>query len=209
LIQRLPGPYHQIAEGFCPRSAGREQNVADFDFEQSVGCWIAQTSHAMRRALDYELSREGITFRQWEVLAWSASTEALSQAELAERMGIEAPTLAGILARMERDGWLDRSCCLKDRRKKRFRPSAKAEEFWSRMLHCCHTVRGRATVGLSPSDLATLKRVCETIRSNLSEVPDSVDETLPVDAALDCNGFATNGLSQHEPLRELPTRATS
>jgi DNA-binding MarR family transcriptional regulator len=155
----------------APASAAREQIVpAEFDFEHSVGCWIAQTSHALRRALDYELAREGITFRQWEVLAWSSSSEALSQAELAERMGIEAPTLAGILSRMERDGWLERSCCLKDRRKKRFRPSAKAEAVWGRMLECCHSVRGRATEGLSVEDLAAFKRTCETIRNNLSQV---------------------------------------
>jgi MarR family transcriptional regulator for hemolysin len=164
------------AEGLCPRSAAREQTVPpEFDFEQSVGCWIAQTSHALRRALDYELAGEGITFRQWEVLAWSGSGEALSQAELAERMGIEAPTLAGILSRMERDGWLDRSCCPKDRRKKRFRPSAKAEAVWVRMLQCCHTVRGRATEGLSADELAAFKRTCDTIRTNLSQVPQPLE----------------------------------
>jgi DNA-binding MarR family transcriptional regulator len=106
--------------------------VLDFDCEQNVGCWIAQTSHAMRRALDEELAREGITFRQWEVLAWSNSSEELSQAELAERMGIEAPTLGGILSRMERDGWLARSGCPNDRRKKRFRPTPKAQAVWGR-----------------------------------------------------------------------------
>jgi DNA-binding MarR family transcriptional regulator len=154
----------------------REQIVPPvFDFEQSVGCWIAQTSHALRRALDDELAREGITFRQWEVLAWSGSSEALSQAELAERMGIEAPTLAGILSRMERDGWLDRSCCPKDRRKKRFRPSAKAEAVWLRMLECCHAVRARATDGLSVEDLAAFKRTCEAIRNNLSQVPEPLE----------------------------------
>lgn len=135
----------------------------------------------MRRALDYELSREGITFRQWEVLAWSAASEALSQAELAERMGIEAPTLAGILSRMERDGWLERSCCPKDRRKKRFRPSAQAEAVWSRMLDCCHTVRARATEGLSQEELAAFKKTCDAIRNNLSQVPDSP----PLECALE------------------------
>jgi MarR family transcriptional regulator for hemolysin len=159
----------------CARSAAREQTVLEFDFEQSVGCWIAQTSHALRRALDYELAREGITFRQWEVLAWSSSTEALSQAELAERMGIEAPTLAGILSRMERDGWLDRSCCQQDRRKKRFRPSAKAAAVWGRMLECCRTVRERATEGLTAEELAAFKRTCETMRSNLSQIPQTVE----------------------------------
>jgi DNA-binding MarR family transcriptional regulator len=147
----------------------------EYDFEQSVGCWVAQTSHAMRRALDYELSREGITFRQWEVLAWSGSTESLSQAELAERMAIEAPTLAGILSRMERDGWLVRTCCPKDRRKKRLRPSAQAEAVWARMLQCCHRVRERAIEGISADELAAFKRTCEAIRNNLSQVPEPLE----------------------------------
>ena len=119
-------------------------DVLEFDFENSVGCWITLTSHALRRALNEELKREGITFRQWEVLAWSGSKEKLSQAELAERMGIEAPTLGGILSRMARDGWLARSGCPHDRRKKRFCPTPKAEAVWNRMLQCCHQVRGRA-----------------------------------------------------------------
>ena len=144
-------------------------DVLEFDFERSVGCWITLTSHALRRALNEELAREGITFRQWEVLAWTTSSEQLSQAELAERMGIEAPTLGGILSRMARDGWLARSCCPHDRRKKRFHPTAKAEAVWGRMLQCCHSVRQRATDGLSDDELAAFKRICEAIRQNLGQ----------------------------------------
>jgi MarR family transcriptional regulator for hemolysin len=143
--------------------------VQEFDFDQSVGCWVAQTSHALRRALNDELAQDGITFRQWEVLAWSTSPDELSQADLAERMGIEAPALAGILARMERDGWLERSNCPQDRRKKRFRPSAKAEAVWNRTVECCRRVRMRATEGLSPEELAAFKRTCDQIRHNLGQ----------------------------------------
>jgi DNA-binding MarR family transcriptional regulator len=149
--------------------------VLEFDFERSVGCWVALTSHALRRALNEELSREGITFRQWEVLAWSSSAEDLSQAELAERMGIEAPTLAGILSRMERDGWLERSGCPNDRRKKRFRPTGKAEAVWGRMMECCRKVRARATEGLSDEELSTFKRTCDVIRQNLGQPSDAYE----------------------------------
>ena len=31
-------------------------DVLEFDFEQSVGCWITLTSHALRRALNEELA---------------------------------------------------------------------------------------------------------------------------------------------------------
>jgi len=141
--------------------------VLQYDFDDSVGYWVAMTSHALRRALDTELSREKITFRQWEVLAWISLEGEQSQVELAERLGIEAPTLAGILARMERDGWLERYCCPRDRRKKRIRATPKAEAVWSRMVECCRRVRSQATRGIPEADLSQLKGVCEKIRANL------------------------------------------
>jgi MarR family transcriptional regulator for hemolysin len=100
---------------------GAGSRMLQYEFEQSLGYWICSTSHAFRRALNAELEKQGITFRQWEVLAWIAFEGELSQVELADRLGIEAPTLVGILDRMERDGWLDRYSCPSDRRRKRIR----------------------------------------------------------------------------------------
>ncbi|MGQ0634616.1 MAG: MarR family winged helix-turn-helix transcriptional regulator [Planctomycetaceae bacterium] len=143
--------------------------VLQFDFEESLGYWICSTSHSLRRALDTELERQGITYRQWEVLCWIAVEGELSQAELADRMGIEAPTLVGILDRMERDGWLDRYGCPNDRRRKRIRATDKAEAVWSRMMECAHTVRNRAREGLSQAELDALRSICERIRGNLEQ----------------------------------------
>lgn len=150
-----------------------------FEFDQSVGYWVALTSHAMRRALDAELAREGITLRQWEVLAWIALAGEISQVELAERLGIEAPTLAGILARMERDGWLERYCCPNDRRRKRIRATEKAEAVWNRMVECCRRVRSVATSGLSPEEIAQFRSTCERIRLNLGNSVDLDSRPLP------------------------------
>jgi MarR family transcriptional regulator for hemolysin len=144
--------------------------VLEYDFEESVGCWVALTSHAMKRALDAELAREEITFRQWEVLAWIACNGEQSQVELADCMGIEAPTLAGILARMERDGWLERTNCSQDRRRKLIRATEKAEAIWSRSVECCHRVRECATEGVSAEELSVFKSVCERIRENLGSL---------------------------------------
>jgi MarR family transcriptional regulator for hemolysin len=141
--------------------------VLKHDFEESVGYWICSTSHVLRRALDTELARENITFRQWEVLAWIAMCGELSQVELAERLGIEAPTLAGILSRMERDGWLERTCCSKDRRRKLINATEKAEEVWERALDCCRRVRQRAVTGITENELGQLKSICERMRENL------------------------------------------
>ena len=142
--------------------------MLEFDFEQSLGCWIALTNQSLRRALTARLADEGITIRQWEVLACAVFKQNdLSQVELAEMLGIEAPTLAGILSRMERDGWLVRENCSRDKRRKIIRPSDKVEEVWEQMVDCCLEVRSQAVSGFSPEELSTLKHYCERIRANL------------------------------------------
>jgi MarR family transcriptional regulator for hemolysin len=143
--------------------------VLQFDFDESLGYWICSTSHALRRALNAELAKEGITYRQWEVLARIALGGELSQTELADCLGIEAPTVVGILDRMERDGWLDRYNCPQDRRKKRIRVTEKAEAVWARMVDCAHRVRIQARQGLSQDDLEQLRSICNRIRANLEE----------------------------------------
>jgi len=149
--------------------------VLEYDFEECIGSWVCATSHALRRALDSELAKEGITFRQWAVLAWLSRGNGVSQVELAEQLCIEAPTLAGILSRMERDGWLERTHCTIDRRKKRMRPTKKANEVWDRMLECCLKVKLQATDGLNHDELSTFKSVCARIQANLM-APSSVAE---------------------------------
>lgn len=139
-----------------------------YDFESSVGCWITLVYQTLRRDLTRELASEGITSRQWEVLCWIAIEGELSQAELSERIGIEAPTLVGILDRMERDGWLERFSCPKDRRRKRMRVTPKAEEEWERIADCAHRVRSKAVQGFSAEELLRFREYCDRIRDNIN-----------------------------------------
>ncbi len=147
--------------------------MLEYDFEDSVGYWVGMTSHVMRRAMNAQLARENITLRQWEVLAWIALCGEMSQVELSDRLGIEAPTLAGVLARMERDGWLERTACTEDRRRKRLRPTPKSEQVWARMVECCHRVRAQAIQGIPAEELQALRTTCEKIRANLGAVADA------------------------------------
>ena len=50
--------------------------MLQYDFDESVCCWIALTNQTLRRAVATRLADEEITLRQWEVLAWlSAKVE--------------------------------------------------------------------------------------------------------------------------------------
>lgn len=145
-----------------------------YDFEESVCYWTCMASHAIRRALSTRLADAGITFRQWEVLAWLARNEDISQAELADCMGIEPHTLAGVVRRMERDGWLDRTCCSEDRRKNKLKTTAKAEEIWEAALEHCDAVRDQAIRNFTPAEVTLLKKLCGEIKANL-EVEEESD----------------------------------
>jgi MarR family transcriptional regulator, transcriptional regulator for hemolysin len=141
--------------------------MLDYDFENSVGYWVFATAHALSCAMNEELAAHGITSRQWEVLACISHDGELSQSELAERMHIEAPTLVGVLDRMERDGWIVRVTDDNDRRRKLIRPTPRAEEEWARMVACGLAVRARATHGLNEEELRSLRETLKTMCENM------------------------------------------
>ncbi len=143
--------------------------MLEYDFENSVGYWVFSTTQEIQRAMNDELAAHGITSRQWETLAWVSLTGELSQSELAERMSIEAPTLVGVLDRMERDGWIQRVPAESDRRKKLIRPTERVQPLWEKMVQCAHRVRARATRGLTPEQLIQLRETLVLIRNNLGE----------------------------------------
>jgi MarR family transcriptional regulator for hemolysin len=103
------------------------------------------------------------------VLGFLALEGPLAQAELAERMHLEPATLVGILDRMERDGWIKRLACHNDRRRKLIHPQPSAKPVWTKIVACVKRVRARATHGMKPSELATLKRLLNQVQKNINQ----------------------------------------
>ena len=143
--------------------------MLEYDFENSIGCWIMQAAQEYTRAINEELAPTGITYRQMQVLGFLALEGPLAQGELAERMHLEPATLVGILDRMERDGWIKRLACRDDRRRKLIHVQPSAKPVWSKIVACAKRVRARATEGMKPSELATLKRLLNRVQKNLNQ----------------------------------------
>lgn len=140
--------------------------MLEFDFKNSLGFWVCSVAHLLRRDMNAELHREGITYRQWEVLACLALGDT-TQAEISDRLGIEPPTLVGVLERMERDGWLTRTVSFDDRRVKVITVSQKAETVWNRMVECALRVRAKARIGISDAEYDMLCQLLDRIQCNL------------------------------------------
>ena len=142
--------------------------MLEHDLEESVGYWLTITTHAYHRAINDELAPHGITFRQAQVLGFLALEGELSQTDLAAKMMIEAPTLVGILDRMEKTGWISRHRCQNDRRRKWIRANPSAKPVWTKIMRCGRRIRRQATEGLSDEQLATLRQCLEIVRENLT-----------------------------------------
>jgi MarR family transcriptional regulator for hemolysin len=146
--------------------------MLEHDLDESIGVWISLAADAYHKALTEEVAPHGFTYRQCQVLGWLAYEGPQAQNELAEKMRIEPPTLVGILDRMERDGWIRREPCESDRRKKIIHPNEAAEPVWQKILACGRRVRRRASQGLSPEQLDSLREMLAIVQENLgAQVP--------------------------------------
>jgi MarR family transcriptional regulator for hemolysin len=81
------------------------------------GLVLFSTARAWRTKLDQRLRPLGLSQGKWRTLIHlSHGGDRLTQKELAEHMGIEEPTLVGLLHRLESDGWIKRQESPNDRR---------------------------------------------------------------------------------------------
>lgn len=138
-----------------------------YDFEASIGYWIAVTFHVYQQRLNEALVPFGITFRQFQVLAWLAHEGELSQSELVDRLLVEPPTLVGILDRMQREGWIERHCSDVDRRRKQIRLRDDAQVVWGQVVQCLRSAREEATRGMSDEEVGLLRELLGRVHDNL------------------------------------------
>ncbi|MEQ8849481.1 MarR family transcriptional regulator [Botrimarina sp.] len=139
-----------------------------YDFEESLGYWLATAHQAYMRTFQQALAPHGITFRQAQVLGWLVAEGPQSQRDLAERMLIEPPNLVGVLDRMQQAGLVERRVCPHDRRKKLIHLAPGARRQWEKIAQCGREVRSRAVEGLEAHERETLKALLGRVRENLT-----------------------------------------
>lgn len=108
--------------------ASQTSNAADnFSDPSRFGAALAETARVWRMRLDQRLRPLGLSQAKWRALLNLARDgEGMTQKALAERLGIEGPSLVGLLDRLAADGWVERLVCPQDRRVRRIYLTAKA-----------------------------------------------------------------------------------
>ena len=143
--------------------------MSTFDYETNPGFIINRTARSLSRSMDIRLrNKVGITFAQWRVLVLLAKThDGLSQREIAEGLGLEAPSLIPIIDKLENDGFIERRVDRNDRRNNRIFRAKKTFEIWETTLECATRVLTIALAGLPEDNVQIMKEVLEKMWINL------------------------------------------
>lgn len=141
-----------------------------YDFENSIGFIVNRTAKAYVKALDLELHEKvGITVGQWKVIVMLIIQNGLTQKEIAEKLGLEGPTLIPIIDKMEEEGLVIRKVDSSDRRNNRIYYTKKVEALWDRTMECTSKVRRTALKDIAEVDINTMRTVLDKIWCNLRD----------------------------------------
>jgi MarR family transcriptional regulator for hemolysin len=135
--------------------------------EATATYWINRASRALSRHLDAELRPFGFALGQMPVLRALAGGEARSQAELARSAQVEQPSMAETLARMVRDGVVDRQPDPRDGRASLISLSRRSRQRLAPARRALMTADAEAMAGVSGEELAAICAVLQRIVHNV------------------------------------------
>lgn len=147
-----------------------------FDYEGSMGFVVYYASKTMQKAFDLELRNKiGISITQAKVLFALYGQSGFTLREIADKIGVESPTLVPVIDKMEADGYVKRKPDTQDRRIKRIHTTPKAGSLWDSMMECIAQIRKVCAKDLSEQELKSAIRTMRKISENLSAYLDSFE----------------------------------
>jgi DNA-binding MarR family transcriptional regulator len=144
--------------------------------QESAGYALAQACKAHRQSIDTalkELARDGcghgeLHVGQEMILLHLWGAEGQTQTQLAERLGVEPPTVTKMLQRMEAAGLLHRCGDAGDARVSRVHLTEQGRALEPLVERSWAAVEERATAGMTAEERLLLRRLLLQVRANLA-----------------------------------------
>jgi MarR family transcriptional regulator, transcriptional regulator for hemolysin len=155
-----------------------------WDPESTAGFWINRASRLLLRRLDGRLRPFGFAMSYLPVLRALARNQSLSQKELAQLARVEQPTMAEMLARMERDGVVQREPNPDDKRGNLISLTRSTRARFPKAKAALVEGEREAMAGLSDAEKVLLRkllqRVVRNVESSESERPSRKSDSRPI-----------------------------
>lgn len=127
--------------------------------EASVGNMVNRAARLLRTLADQRLEALGLSSGQLPVLTALLADEKMSQKALTERAGIEQPTMAATLSRMERDAIIERQSDPNDKRSSLFSLTAATRDKSEAIQAVIESINVDALAGFTAEERARLKQM--------------------------------------------------
>ena len=138
--------------------------MTESDYE-IIGPVLHGTARAWRQKLDERLKPMGLSQAKWRTLLHlSLAREALTQAEIAARLGVEEPSVVTLLHRLEKEGWVTRRNSPRDRRCNMVLLGRRAQRVIGQINAAAAELRDKLLSSIPKAELQTCIKVLERIR---------------------------------------------
>jgi MarR family transcriptional regulator, transcriptional regulator for hemolysin len=138
-----------------------------WDPEASASFWLNRASRVLLRIQEGRMRPLGLGMGQMPVLHALEDGAARSQKDLAKWARVEQPTMAEMLARMERDGVIQREPDPEDRRSSLNRLTRGARQKWPEAKQALVEVEEDAMAGFSDAEREQLVSLLQRVVENL------------------------------------------
>ena len=133
---------------------------------ETIGPLLHGTAHAWRQKLDQRLKPMGLSQAKWRTLLHlSLAPGALTQTEIAARLGVEEPSVVSLLHRLERENWITRRSSLRDRRCKLVLLGRRAQGVIAQINAAANKLRHELLADIPRSELQTCINVLRRIQA--------------------------------------------
>ena len=130
---------------------------------------LLKVNRKLRTMFDARVKTRGLTLARARLLMQIAEREGDTQAELAELMHIEQPSLVGLLDGLEKKGLVVRCTTDDDRRAKRIFLTPAARRETDGMIAYVEELRCQVLAGVDDADIESATRVLSILSRNIGE----------------------------------------
>ena len=139
--------------------------MSESDSAEMFGQLVHGTARAWRQKLDERLKPMGLSQAKWRTLMHlSLAGDALTQAEIAARLGVEEPTVVHLMHRLEKESWITRKNSPHDRRCKMVLLGRRAQRAIAEINATAAKLRHELLADIPTDDVATCMQVLGRIR---------------------------------------------
>ena len=148
----------------------------EYKREESLGYLVNLLGRVLARALERRLVNHGVQLGQFPLLLTLWDEENLTQSEIARRVGIEQPTVANTLRRMERDGLVQTEADPSHRRQVLIKLTEKGRKLERPLKLEARAVNQAAAADMSPSELDAFRQAIRLMIDRVEQEPASASD---------------------------------